>query len=350
MSASLIDVIIPNRNKGQFLERTIASLKNQTETHWRAIVIDGYSDDNSWEILQKAAREDSRFEIMQMRPPSKTGLSFFRAWNQGLMRVRAPYFAILTSDDLWEPDWLANALKNFEDIPNTVAVAARPIFIDKNHRQTGMSPTAEYCERSFNISDNETRRLDGLSIAIRALLIGPVFITIHAIVFRREVIEGGILFAEDIDFASDHELYLHLGLAGDVVYDTRSKALFRIYAEQESSAVTSDLVTRMFRKIVTRNRNFVAEQTGISKSTLVSLTDEMVARHRFIMKKPNWATYRKSKIRAAFQMLWACIRWPRLGMVYFGCRCNRERFLSGYAARVCRELHPVGVQERAGKP
>ena len=110
MDDAVIDIVIPNRNKVEFLPRTLASLKNQTEPRWRAIVIDGESTDGSLELLCETARLDPRFTVKTALPALLTGLSLYRSWNHGLLRVRAPFFAILTSDDLWQPDWLEKAL------------------------------------------------------------------------------------------------------------------------------------------------------------------------------------------------------------------------------------------------
>ena len=48
-----IDIIIPNYNKGDYLEECLDSVLNQTYKNWRVFLIDDYSDDHSKKILNK---------------------------------------------------------------------------------------------------------------------------------------------------------------------------------------------------------------------------------------------------------------------------------------------------------
>ena len=45
-----VDIILPNYNKGEFIEETINSIKSQTYKKWNLLIIDDNSKDNSKEI------------------------------------------------------------------------------------------------------------------------------------------------------------------------------------------------------------------------------------------------------------------------------------------------------------
>ena len=338
MSISLIDIIIPNRNKASFLARTIASLRSQTEADWRAIVIDGDSNDGSLAILQAAALEDSRFVILTARPASLTGLSLYRSWNQGLLHVRAPYFAVLTSDDMWDPTWLRSALDALEANSQAIAAVSRAISIDAVDSVCGPTVSCKQLENSFALEGSGRRLLDSRSCAIRALLFGPIFSTIHSMVLRSSILEEGVIFAEDLGFAADIEYYLHACLRGDIVYDMEHRALFRTYEGQESSMGKGPAISHLWRKEIQRNRKLVARQLGIPLEELIQVTDEILERHLFVMTKPNRALFEKSKILAFFRMLRACCRSPRLGLEYIRVRASRERFLLEPAAALANQL------------
>ena len=335
---TLIDIVIPNRNKAAYLPRTLSSLLAQSEKRWRAIVIDGESTDGSREMLLEAAQKDPRFTVKSARPASVTGLSLYRSWNHGLMHVRAPYFAVLTSDDLWEPDWLQNALDAMRDSPGAVAAAARAVFINADDEVGGPTDACRQFEASFLLSGRERRILSSRACALRALLLGPIFSTIHSMVFSSALLKDGVLFSEDVGYLADIEYYLHACLRGDVVYDTNFKAFFRSYPSQESVRASGPIVSRLWRKVVTRNREMVAEQIGVPEEEIVEATEEILSRHSFIMTKPDRVTFRSSKPRALWRMAKACVRWPKLAREYAKCRGSRDRFLTEPATALALKL------------
>ena len=334
----IIDIVIPNRNKARFLPATLDSLNAQTERRWRAIVIDGESTDGSWEILTAAAEKDDRMILRAARPPSTTGLSFYRAWNQGLLHVRAPYFAILTSDDLWEPEWLARAIGALEGNAKAIAAAARATLIDTDGKILGPTPACRHLESSFALEGAGLRLLDSGACCLRSLTLGPIFSTIHSMVFRRKVLDEGGLFSEDVGIAADIEYYLHTCLLGDIIYDLDSHALFRIYPEQASSAVRGAMVSHQWMKIVRRNQPLIAKRLGIPITEISAATNEILARHCFVMTKPDRATYHRSKIVAGWRMLQAGLPSPRLFFDYLKCRSNFDRFLTQASTQLTQQL------------
>ena len=53
MSPTEVDVIVPNFNKGKFLEECIESVLEQDFDSWKLYIIDDNSTDNSLKILKK---------------------------------------------------------------------------------------------------------------------------------------------------------------------------------------------------------------------------------------------------------------------------------------------------------
>ena len=48
----LISIIIPTFNHGQFLDRALKSIINQTYTNWEVIIVDNHSTDNTTKIVK----------------------------------------------------------------------------------------------------------------------------------------------------------------------------------------------------------------------------------------------------------------------------------------------------------
>lgn len=98
----IVSVVIPSYNHARFLPETIASVLNQTLGELELIIIDDGSRDNSWDIIQQHAAQDSR--IVAHR---QANAGAHAAINAGLALARGEFLAILNSDDRYHPERLA---------------------------------------------------------------------------------------------------------------------------------------------------------------------------------------------------------------------------------------------------
>lgn len=64
MSPPLVGIIVPCFNQGRFAAECVASLEAQTWTHWRAVVVDDASTDDSAELMASLASD--RVEIVRL--------------------------------------------------------------------------------------------------------------------------------------------------------------------------------------------------------------------------------------------------------------------------------------------
>ena len=335
---AVIDVVIPNRNKVKFLPRTLASLKNQTEPRWRAIVVDGESTDGSLELLRETARLDPRFTVKTALPAFLTGLSLYRSWNHGLLRVRTPFFAILTSDDLWQPDWLEKALNGLDSHPSAIAAVARALEIDENDNIRGHTATGKMFEDSFGWREARSRLLPSKACALRAILLGPIFSTIHSMVFRAAMLDEGVLFTEDTGILADIEYYLNTCLRGDILYLPECNALFRTYSQQASRETKGEGIHILWRKVVERNRRLVSLYTGVPLLNITEVSQAILDRHSFVMTKPDKSTFRQNKTLALYRLLKAFVKFPHLAIEYLLCRTDKEKFLHQKIVQTTRVL------------
>jgi glycosyltransferase involved in cell wall biosynthesis len=337
-SEPLIDVVIPNRNKATFLPATLACLKAQTEQRWRAIAIDNESDDGSWEILSRFCDGDNRVELQSMPPPARTGFSVYRTWNAGLLTVRAPFFAILTSDDLWPDDFLQRMLNNLSQFPTAVACASRVECVDENGREVGKSEFNRVWEESLTGPMNQPILVSAAGGALRSYLIGPSFHTIHALMFRSTLIEDGHLFTEDTGGIADVEYYLQTCLRGAVVYDPRLSVSFRFSAAQISGNVDGRDLNSLWAKIMSRNTSRVAQVTGIPRHVLNKAQDKVLRRHRFLMQKSNLATWKQNKLAALAQMARAALLMPGECIAFLFAKGSKRRYLMEWTRNVAKSI------------
>lgn len=96
-----IDIIIPNYNKGKYLEECLNSVISQTFKKWKIYLVDDNSTDNSKEILKKY-QDHENIEIIYLK--ENRGPSYCR--NLAIKNTNSEYIAFLDSDDYWPKDKL----------------------------------------------------------------------------------------------------------------------------------------------------------------------------------------------------------------------------------------------------
>jgi glycosyltransferase involved in cell wall biosynthesis len=101
----VVSVIMPAYNVESYVEDAIRSALAQTFKDFELIVVDDGSKDGTAEIVRELARQDDRITLVQQ---SNRGLAGAR--NSALRASRGEFFALLDSDDLWEPEFLDQQL------------------------------------------------------------------------------------------------------------------------------------------------------------------------------------------------------------------------------------------------
>lgn len=97
-----ISVIIPVYNAGEYLERCLESIVNQTLKDIEIICVDDCSTDNSALILNKYAEKDNRIKIIQ----HQTNCGESKARNTGLDNAAGKYLTFVDNDDSLDLNFL----------------------------------------------------------------------------------------------------------------------------------------------------------------------------------------------------------------------------------------------------
>jgi len=305
-----IDVVIPNYNKINYIKKCVESLRNQTHENWRCIVVDGYSDDGSWNFLQHTAEKDERFELYQL---NRIGL--YKSWNYGLKKVSSPYFAVLTSDDIWEKNWLSTAVKMLKKYPGAIAAAARTKYID-SRGELGETATGNRIAESIFLDDPLSAELwDGVECAVANYFISPAFNGVHSIVGRSQILNS-LLFPTNRGTSADSEWLTRMCLKGDIVYCSNTHVYWRRYEGQASAKTLVDRKSLMKEKLssYTELRTAIKKElNGGRKMKFIDASkfyeEELVP---FFYKRPPLKSFRGDLIGAISQSLKAAIEHPRL--------------------------------------
>jgi GT2 family glycosyltransferase len=107
----IVSIIIPNKNGGELLRRTLASVEAQTYDNYQIIVVDGASTDDSSTI---ASKYDATWVVVP------EGSGFARACNAGAAASDGAFLLILNNDTELESDFLGQivdvALREGSDV------------------------------------------------------------------------------------------------------------------------------------------------------------------------------------------------------------------------------------------
>ncbi len=318
----VIDVVVPNYNKRPYIKDCLLSLLNQTFEKWRGIIVDGFSDDGSWETIKNFAAQDSRFEIYQL---PRNGL--YNSWNFGLSKVVNPYFCILTSDDTWDNNWLQVAVCSLENNLNAVCAAARTRIIDDKGNSLEIA-THNLMGEQLLINDlQKSTVVKGIFSNVANYFLGSIYTSVHSLVMRKEILLKGEKFTEDVGAIADYEWYLRMGLYGDIIYHPFIEASHRSYVGQATAKNRIKENGLLIQKIHDRNRGSIANQLGNESDRFLSLAtkyDREILAYRYA--RPTATELKNSSISTIAEMISVLFNSPKQVILDIFLKTNGRNF------------------------
>lgn len=92
----LVSIIIPVYNREHLIVGALKSVLTQSYTQWECLIVDDFSTDNTWGVVQEFIKREDRFKLIPNR--RKKGAQGAR--NTGIMSASGKYLVFLDSDDL----------------------------------------------------------------------------------------------------------------------------------------------------------------------------------------------------------------------------------------------------------
>lgn len=149
MSNNLISVIIPVYNLENYIERCLKSIQNQTYSNIEIIVVDDGSIDDSWNVINRIAKEDNR-----VIPIHKENGGVSSARMLGLANANGEWIGFVDGDDEIEEDMYEVLMNNaFEYDADISHCGYKMIFNDGRI-------TSFYDTKVKKIQDNTTGVID----------------------------------------------------------------------------------------------------------------------------------------------------------------------------------------------
>lgn len=204
---TLVSIITPTLNQGQYIEETILSVLSQTYSDIEYIVIDGGSSDSTLDILD---RYSDQVSVVLSEPDS--GQS--SAINKGIALSSGEILMWLNSDDILLPHAVACIVECFYDDPDLVMLHGHSELFGEGMRpqMIGLDP-----------GDFEFRY--------------PSYIPFPqpSSFFRRRLISQMGLLDESLHYAMDFDLLLRAFLLGSIRYLPVLLSRYRIHETSKTS-------------------------------------------------------------------------------------------------------------------
>ena len=94
----MISIAMATYNGAKYLQLQLDSIRNQSYKDIEIIICDDHSSDDTWEIIQKNATEDSRIKPFR----NEENLGFKKNFEKAIRLCQGEYIALSDQDDIWE--------------------------------------------------------------------------------------------------------------------------------------------------------------------------------------------------------------------------------------------------------
>ncbi len=142
MKKTLISILIPVYNGGDYLKKTIASIQKQTLTDFEVICVDDGSKDDSYDFLCQCEKSDKRIKVIKRK---EKGGDASKGISYGLPYCSGDWFFYMSQDDLISADCLENCYNKVKDTKADVCIPDTVIFTGNSCKDTVMyAPNKDY--------------------------------------------------------------------------------------------------------------------------------------------------------------------------------------------------------------
>jgi GT2 family glycosyltransferase len=235
-----VTIVLPTYNRASFLPEAFASIERQTFSDWELVIIDDGSTDETEMMVagfSDSHAQNVRYFFQQNRGPAT-------ARNVGVSHSTAPYVAFFDSDDIWQPDYLANgirALSTNADVDwvfsactivefSTGRVLDSNTFFENRRPRPMLALNVEKRDHDLNVIV-DARALE-CQIA-HGLFCGP-----QNSIIRRQVFER-CAFPEHLRVGEDQFLVMSALAHGmRLAYNSEPRVIYRIHDDNSSGAST----------------------------------------------------------------------------------------------------------------
>lgn len=295
LTRPLISIVTPSYNQGSYIEETIQSVLNQNYPYIEHIVIDGGSDDNTREIINK---------YPHLIYVSEKDLGQSHAINKGLLLAKGDVLAYLNSDDLYRSDTFHKIAKAFKDHPEIQILVGNCDVIDAQSKTTAhlRAKAAPFPGLLQYWRWNELHCLPQQSVF-----------------FRRSLLAEIGLFDASLHMAMDYEFWLRVSQKYSFHVINETLAAFRIVPTTKTGGRTTEMYLEEYSvaERYSRRLAFFSRLTTLVRARRhVAKKFIDVAEHIHLSTHKGWLPLRHLRTAVSFWPFY--IFSPRLLFTFLG--------------------------------
>lgn len=215
-----VTLVTPSYNQGRFLEATVRSVLLQDYPDLEYLVIDGGSEDESVQIIEKY---ESSLTFWESEPDA--GQS--HAINKGWRRATGKYLWWLNADDMLMPASLFTTVRFLEDHPHIDLVYGDLIAIDE--------------------TDHQINRFNYPDFNLASFILKYRSISQPGTLLRKLAQESLGELDEELHFVMDREFWLRMALKGmTLAHIDKPVAYFRIHSQSKTQVGSDQAVKERY--------------------------------------------------------------------------------------------------------
>lgn len=223
----LVSVIVPCYNSERYLAETLRSVLSQSYTNLEVIAADDGSTDGTVALLEKTAASDARLRVV--RRTTRGGRPAITK-NTALEHVRGRYVAFLDHDDLYRPGKIERQVCFLQSNPTCVAVFHDIEFVDAAGQAQGryLPDFLTDAKRHLRPVATDEYVCDASFFKFQSLRYAAMH-TISVMVSLAHFPLADLRFDTQYLVCDDTDLWIRLGLAGEVGYVDEVRAQYRLH-------------------------------------------------------------------------------------------------------------------------
>ncbi|MDQ1350500.1 MAG: hypothetical protein QG657_802 [Acidobacteriota bacterium] len=209
-----IDIILPTRNRPQYLEECLKYIRKQTYTHWNLIIIDG-GDVSRTRAITSSLIPLSRLKLIELKAPShlEGEQRIANARNVGMAAGKAGYNAHIDDDNIFLPTHIEKLMAVMCKAGDVEFAYADSLRIDNKGKATPFQAGGPYSLERLLV-ENFIASDDAMHSRRLFELVGPI--------------------REDLAFYADWEYWVRLALHTKVAHVPEVLTIYREHACQAS--------------------------------------------------------------------------------------------------------------------
>jgi len=190
-----VSIAMCTYNGEKYIAQQLDSIINQTYQNITEIVcIDDCSTDNTWNCLQRYAKQDARFKIIK----NEKNLGYIKNFENAILLTNNEFIAVADQDDIWMPNKIEELINA---IGKSLLVYSDNEYIDENGN-------------SLSMRFSDIRKLGTCTSCLNFAIFNGI--SGHTLMFNRKLLDYALPFNKDLPY--DMWLAFHAVQQGDIPY------------------------------------------------------------------------------------------------------------------------------------